>query len=76
MSTTSELVERLRTYCKGDHLLEAADRLEELERENARLREALAETHLDLAVYTDIEIARKRLVERRAALTPEPGSET
>jgi len=43
-------------------------RLDELERENARLREALFETHLDLVAYADIDVARKRLVKRRAAL--------
>jgi len=46
----------------------AAARLDELERENARLREALFETHLDLVAYADIDVARKRLVKRRAAL--------
>ena len=51
-----------------DGLLEAAKRIAELERENARLREALFQTHLDLVAYADIEVARKRLVERRAAL--------
>jgi len=48
--------------------LAEASRLNELERENARLREALFETHLDLVAYADIEVARKRLVKRRAAL--------
>jgi len=46
----------------------AAARLDELERENARMREALFETHLDLVAYADIDVARKRLVKRRATL--------
>jgi hypothetical protein len=82
--STSELVERLRIWIadntaidwpyptlppeRATTLRDAALRLDELERENARLREALFETHLDLVVYTDIEVARKRLVKRRAAL--------
>jgi hypothetical protein len=75
MSTTQELVERLealvaRHFIGDDEKVvrAAAARLSELERENARLREALFETHLDLVVYADIDVARKRLVKRRAAL--------
>ena len=43
MSTTSELIERLKTDLGGHETLmaAAAARLSELERENARLREAL-----------------------------------
>jgi len=52
----------------GKSLRAAALRLDELERENAALREALFETHLDLVAYADIDVARKRLVKRRAAL--------
>ena len=72
--STSEIVERLKTrfdprIVQPDELSRAAAaRLSELERENARLREALFQTHLDLVAYADIEVARKRLVKRRAAL--------
>jgi hypothetical protein len=70
MSTTSELVERLRTDLTGYEgmLFEAANALEKLERENARMRAALDETILDLRIYTDIGIITSRAIERRAAL--------
>jgi hypothetical protein len=70
MSTTSELEREAKAYARGrmDAQSAAAEKIDELERENARMREALFETHLDLVVYTDIEVARKRLVKRRAAL--------
>ena len=84
MSTTAEIVAEMEKRARElstdygpfdvvDHgtaklLRAAAARLDELERENARLREALFETHLDLVAYADIEVARKRLVKRRAAL--------
>jgi hypothetical protein len=64
--STTELVENIEriTRIAGKGVL----RIGELERENARLREALFETHLDLVAYADIDVARKRLVKRRAAL--------
>jgi hypothetical protein len=74
MSTTSEIVERLKTrfdprIVQPDELSRAAAlRLDELERENARLRAALDETILDLRIYTDIGIITSRAIERRAAL--------
>lgn len=82
MSTTSDLAKRLdgmfvrfATETEDEAAIrrvatarEAAKHIDELERENARLREALFETHLDLVAYADIAVARKRLVKRRAAL--------
>jgi len=74
MSTTQELVERLRngtgfsTHPLWVACQEAAARLDELERENARLRELLSETMMDIAIYEDIGIIRARAMERRAAL--------
>jgi len=69
--STSEIVQRLLTApgpLSTEDRRAAAARLSELERENAALREALFETHLDLVAYADIDVARKRLVKRRAAL--------
>ena len=43
-------------------------RLAELERENARLRELLSETMMDIAIFEDIGHIRVRAMERRAAL--------
>jgi hypothetical protein len=78
MSTTSELVERLRALIYRDvpwshsnavtTMCEAAEKIDELERENARLRELLSETMMDIAIYEDIGIIRARAMERRAAL--------
>jgi hypothetical protein len=46
----------------------AALRLAELERENARLRELLSETMMDIAIFEDVGHIRARAMERRAAL--------
>ena len=63
MRTTSEIVERLNELAQNEaecgfmteayDLRAAADRLAELERENARLREAVQKIHNHLSDYID-----------------------
>jgi len=68
MSTTQELVERLRTDLTGyeSMLFEAANALEELERENARMRAALQPFAWQTRVSSLTE--EKMILAARAAL--------
>jgi hypothetical protein len=71
--TFAAAIGHLRRLSDRVHMLEigqhrTAEKIDELERENAALKIALDDTILDLRIYTDIGIITSRAIERRAAL--------